>query len=175
MIGERKINMGMNVVPSMEAFTLLDMSTIYVTIPIPEKTISSIKIGQHTIITIPALENLTRTGRIDRKGVIANPMSHSYEITVPLDNPKRQLIPGMVCNVQLLLSDTIPAIILPNTCVKLNHDGTQFVWIAKNGKAEKRLITTLGLAAKGVIIGQGLSIGDKVIIKGEQKVSEGTE
>lgn len=174
MIGERKINIGMNVMPSMEAFTLLDMSNVIVKIPIPENAISSIRIGQHAMIQITALNNLTLTGKIDRKGVVANPMSHSYEVSVPLNNPKKQLIPGMVCKVQLLLSDTIPAIILPNTTVKLHHTGEQFVWIAKDGKAERRIVNTGGLASNGIIITSGLSIGDKVIVKGDQKVSEKT-
>lgn len=174
-VGKSSVENGMNVLPSNAAFTLLKVDNVNVKIPIPENVISTIKVGQPVTIAIPALDNKIYQGRIDNKGVIANPMSHNYEVFVNLGNPSREMMPGMVCNVRITNSDSTAMIVLPNKTVKLSHDGSHFVWIARNNTAHRQMVTTGGLAMQGIVITSGLSIGDSVIVNGEQKVSEGTK
>ena len=49
-----------------------------------------------------------------------------------------------------------------------------FVWIVKNGRATKRYINFLGDTSQGVRVNGGLEPGDRLIVEGQQKVSEGT-
>lgn len=174
-VGKTDIALGMNALPGMTALTLLKIDQVEVRFPVPENVISDIRIGQPVRITVSALNNLVCEGRVGGKGVVANPLSHNYEITVPVVNRSQELMPGMVCNVQLPSADSTRNIVLPNQVVKVVPDGRHFVWVVKNGRAEQRPVVTGGLAQKGLIIVSGLSAGDSVITRGEQKVSSGME
>lgn len=173
-VGKVEIEEGMNVMPGTAALSLLQTHGMQVSIPIPENVISDIKVGQPVCITVSALNNRTFQGKIGSKGVVANPLSHNYEVTVPLSNSDGALMPGMVCSAWLASGDTAQLIVLPNRVVKKSYGGDSFVWVAHNGKAEKRVVTTGGLAQRGVIIATGLQLGDSVIVNGEQKVSTGS-
>lgn len=174
-IGRRLVEQGVNVLPGVQAFTLLNMDKVKVNVAIPENIISSIQIGQVANIVIPALGNATFRGKVGKKGVVANLISHSYDIEIPIMNPQRKLIPGMVCKVQLLSGDTSKSIILPNRAVMLSSEGEHYVWVVSGDSASKRMVQTGGLSEEGIIIADGIAIGDKVIVEGYQKVSEGTK
>ena len=174
-IGKKNVEKGMFVLPTMYAFTLLSTKNIVVKVPIPENIISSIHAGQKAKVSVAALNNQHFEGKVDMKGILANPISHSYDISIPLQNNNKQLMPGMICNVQFISEDTTKVVILPVQAVKLSHTGEQYVWLAENDKATKRIVKTGALTDFGIVIQEGLHQNDKVIIKGYQKVSEGTQ
>ncbi|NLA48001.1 MAG: hypothetical protein GX876_00910, partial [Bacteroidales bacterium] len=49
----------------------------------------------------------------------------------------------------------------------------QYVWLAEENTAKQRFVTTGKLHANGIVISEGLSEGDRLIVEGFQKVSEG--
>ena len=174
-VGKTDIALGMNALPGMSALTLLKTDQVEVRFPVPENVISDVRVGQPVRITVSALGNRVCEGKVGGKGVVANPLSHNYEITVPVANRTQDLMPGMVCNVQLVSADSTRNIILPNPTVKVAPDGGHFVWLVQNGRAVQRPVVTGGLAQKGLIVVSGLNAGDSVITRGEQKVSSGME
>jgi RND family efflux transporter MFP subunit len=174
-IGKRFVEPGVNVLPGVQVFSLLNMDKVKVKVAIPENLISSIKRGQAANIVIPALNNAAFRAKVDKIGVVANPISHSYDIEIPVMNPQRKLIPGMVCKVALLSGDTSKSIILPNRAVMLSSEGEHYVWVVSAEKASKRIVQTDGLSEEGIVIAGGIDPGDKVIVEGYQKVSEGTK
>ena len=174
LIGKQSMEMGMNAMPGMPVFSLLKMDKVNVTVAIPEYTIATIYQGQEAEVVVPALSNAAFKGKVTKKGVVAHPISHTYQIEISLNNQGQQLIPGMVCHVKLQSKDSTEAIILPNQAVKLSEQGEHFVWLATEGHAKKQVVKTGALSSKGIVITHGLATGDKVIVKGNQKVSEGT-
>jgi RND family efflux transporter MFP subunit len=173
-IGKVNAEEGMNVLPGNTVLTLLQTHGMQVNIPIPENVISSVTVGQPVRISVSALNNRIYEGKVGSKGVVANALSHNYEVLVPLKNSDGALMPGMVCNAWLPSSDTTQLIVVPNRVVKIDHTGEHYVWLASGGKAVRRTVITGGLAQRGIIIAEGLNPGDSVIVNGEQKVSTGS-
>ncbi|MBP5556278.1 MAG: efflux RND transporter periplasmic adaptor subunit [Bacteroidales bacterium] len=173
-VGKVSAEEGMNVLPGNTVLTLLQTHGMQVNIPIPENVISSVTVGQPVRISVSALNNRIYEGKVGSKGVIANALSHNYEVLVPLKNSDGALMPGMVCNAWLPSSDTTQLIVVPNRVVKIDHTGEHYVWLASGGKAVRRTVITGGLAQRGIIIAEGLNPGDSVIVNGEQKVSTGS-
>lgn len=174
-IGQCDLAAGMNTMPGVNVISLLQTGSVQVNVPIPENVISDIKVGRPAIITVSALGNRRYNGKVQSKGVVANPLSHNYEVLVPLHNADGMLMPGMVCGVQMPSADTAQLITLPNRVVKVDGDGAHFVWVVNRGQAQQRMVTTGGLGQRGIIITDGLSRGDSVIVNGEQKVSTGSK
>ena len=174
-ISKRSIEEGANVMPGVAAFKLVSIDEIDIKVPIPENEIGSISVGQSAIVTIPAMNNAEYTGRVDKKGVEANPISHTYDIRVRIKNPQLSLMPGMVGKVALQSETDSEQIIVPNRVVQITHDGKHFLWIADGSSAKRRFVTVGSLANGGVVIAEGLKIGDRVIVDGYSKVSEGMQ
>lgn len=172
-ISERSIEAGANVMPGGSAFKLVSIDEIDVKVSIPENEISGINVGQMATIIIPAIDNMEYTGRVDKKGVEANSISHTYDIKIRVKNPQTKLMPGMVCKVSIPVDGSHPQFVLPNKSVQVAPDGKHFVWLADGTTAKRSFITIGALTDYGITVKSGLSEGDRVITEGYNKVSEG--
>lgn len=173
-IAEKNIEAGTVVAPGLSAFRLIRIDRVKIKIAVPEKEIGHIYQGLASTIKVPALHNQTFRGVIVEKGVTANPLSHTYEAKIELANPSMQLMPGMVCSVNLLDErNRESTIVLPNQAIQLGETGIPFVWLVKDGKATRKIIQTGTLTRTGVIITGGIEPGDLIITEGSHKVSEG--
>ena len=174
-ISRKSIEPGMNVMPGIEVLQLADISTVNIKIAVPEKEISHVNKGQQAEVRVGALGDKLFTGVVSEKGIVANPLAHTYEVKIKLNNTSHELMPGMVCKVGVHSRETEAGIVLPNHTVQLQPDGKKFVWVVKDNAASQRIVNTGDLTAEGVIITAGLQPGDEVIVAGNQKVSEGTK
>jgi len=176
-IAKRSVEEGANVMPSLSAFKLVSIEKVNINVSVPENEIGNIKTGQQAKITVPALGGSEYTGVVDKKGVEANPVSHTYSLKIKTGNPKSELMPGMVCKVFLQndKNNNDKQIIIPNKCVQISPDNKQFVWLADGNIAKRRFVTVGSLSDYGIIIESGLSEGDKLIVEGFDKISEGMQ
>ena len=166
------VEQGIQVNPGTPILKLVDLSTIEVTIPVPEGEIGRIKIGQKALIDVPALNVKGIEARVTLKGVTATTPSHTYRCTLVPDKRHTDLYPGMVCKVRLSeVSDSL-RIRVPASSVEMDSNG-RFVWVVKDGVVGRTYVTVDGYQDQGVIITSGLASGDKVIVKGAAKVSTG--
>ena len=174
-ISSKSIEPGMNVMPGIEVMQLADISTVNIKIAVPEKEISRVNKGQQAEVMVGALGDKLFTGVVSEKGIAANPLAHTYEVKIKLNNTSHELMPGMVCKVGVHSHETETGIVLPNHTVQLQPDGKKFVWVVKGNAASQRMVSTGELTTQGVVITAGLQPGDEVIVSGNQKVSEGTK
>lgn len=174
-ISSKSIEPGMNVMPGIEVMQLADISTVNIKIAVPEKEISRVNKGQQAEVMVGALGDKLFTGVVSEKGIVANPLAHTYEVKIKLNNTSHELMPGMVCKVGVHSHETEAGIVLPNHTVQLQPDGKKFVWVVKGNAASQRMVSTGELTTQGVVITAGLQPGDEVIVSGNQKVSEGTK
>ena len=164
-IGKRMVEAGENVQPGQPVFSLLRIETVNVKIA----TLGD----QAAMIKVAALGGQCFEGKVTEKGIVANPISHTYEAKIRLENPSGALLPGMVCDVRLSGEVSMPAITLPNNAVLIANDGGRFVWKVVDGKAKATPVRTGDLTERGLLILEGLDEGDIVVVGGYQKISEG--
>jgi RND family efflux transporter MFP subunit len=172
-IGKRLIDIGENVIPGKPVMTLLKINTVKIKFSVSENEISNIdRHGEATVI-VAALGDKQFKGLVTEKNVVANNITHTYDAKIKLENRLGELIPGMVCRVLLNKNYDSDVFILPSNAVQISHDGSRFVWLVKNGCATLTNIKTGDFTDSGIIVEAGLSAGDKVIVEGYHKVSEG--
>jgi RND family efflux transporter MFP subunit len=163
---------GIHVNPATPVLKIVDLSTIEVTIPVPEGEIGKIRIGQKALIDVPALGITGIEAHVELKGVTAASPSHTYRCTLVPDKKQTDLYPGMVCKVRLSEESDSLRIRIPASSIEMDSKG-RFVWIVEDGVVGKSYVTVDGYQEQGVIISSGLEPGDKVIVKGAAKVSTG--
>ena len=171
-VSEVLVEKGVHVNPGTPILKLVDLSTIEVSIPVPEGEIGNIKIGQKALIDVPALNITGIEAHVALKGVTAVFPSHTYRCTLVPEKKQTELYPGMVCKVRLSEVSEAMRIRVPASAVEMDSKG-RFVWIVKDGVVGRSYVNVDGYQDKGVIISSGLEEGDKVIVKGAAKVSTG--
>jgi RND family efflux transporter MFP subunit len=174
-IGRKSIDAGVNVIPGTPVITVVKIEKVKVAISVPENEIAGIKIGQKVVITVPALDNATYEGNVDEKGVMANPISHTYMVKVLIDNRNDMLRPGMVCNVAMNTNSSKALVSIPASSVQLNNAGEKYVYVVDSvsATAKQRRIITGNFSANGnVAVAEGLSSGDIVVVDGYQKIHD---
>lgn len=162
---------GENVPPLKPVVSLINADRLSVKISVPEDEIAHIEIGSPADIVIPALGDKHYSGKVTEKSLTASLLTHSYPVKVLIETPDKALVPGMISKV-MLKADVNTGIVIPANAILINKDG-KFVWIEEDGKATRRFIKIAGYAGNGVIVSEGLQNGDRVIVEGYQKVSEG--
>lgn len=172
-INKKMIEPGVNISQGMPVFSLMKVSHVNAKISIPEKDISQIKIGQNVTLDIPVL-NKKYAGKISVKNLAPNNISQTYSVKVKIPNADYELLSGMVGNAQVFNSNTQQYIVIPPSAVQLLPDNKKFVWIIKNDAAHIKTIQTGQQGVDGIEIYSGISAGDRIVVEGSQKLSEGT-
>jgi RND family efflux transporter MFP subunit len=172
-ISEKSAEVGTNVMPGVPTVKLVTLDNVKVGIAVPETEVSNVRLGEPVEIVVPALDNRRFEGVIQEKGVAANSLSRSYLVKAVIKNPSNELLPGMLCTLYLTPAEAkSSAILLPRHVVQLASDNRQFVWLDNNGRAERCFITTDGFVGDKIAVASGLPTGAKVVVEGQQKISD---
>ena len=174
-ISKKFAEKGQNVGAGTQVVKLVAVGRMKVKIAVPESEMAQITVGQKADITVEALGGAAMRGTVTEKGVTADPLSRSYDVKISVPNEGRRLMPGMVAEVAIDGTRHQEACIIPAHVVQIDEKNNEFVWLAVGGKATKRVITCGEFTASGVVVTSGLGAGDRIITKGQQKVSEGTK
>ena len=179
-IGRQQVKAGETAVPSQAVVTILDVSRVKVKVSVPEAEMNAITPHTPSMIIVEAAGKKVSGGRIE-KGVVADAMTHTYDIRINVPNGDRKLLPGMVAQVKLQPTSNPSQregslTTLPITSVQRRPDGSLFVWTVDNQKKAHRTAVTVG-ASQGnrISIMSGVTAGQRVVTEGYQKLSEGTE
>ena len=172
-ISSKIAEIGQNASPGMPIVKLVNIGSVKVKISVPEDDIQ--RIAQHSSmkVVVPALGNREFEGQVKERGVSADPRSRTYEVNATIQNHDGQLLPGMICQVFTNYMQGSTGVFVPANLVQLDSDNKTFVWVVNGERALKREIIIDGESAQGAKVSFGLVAGDKLIVAGQQKVSNG--
>lgn len=175
-IGKKFVGAGETALPSQPVATILDINTVKIKVAIPEKEISDINSDTKSNINVEAAGVSINGGKIE-KGIVADALTHTYDIRISVNNPNHKLLPGMAAQVSFdINNNTQNSITLPVTAVQKRFDGSLFVWIVGDDKTVKRAeVKTGSMVGNDVVITSGISAGNIIVTEGYQKLSEGVK
>ena len=148
-----------------------------VKVSIPEAEMNSISGNTPSTIAVEAVGKQVPGGHIE-KGVVADAMTHTYDIRINVQNSDRKLLPGMVASVQFVavLQQQTEQASIPVTAVQKKADGSLFVWtVAKDSTAHRTTVTIGETMGNRIAVSSGIGTGERIVTEGYQKLSEGTK
>lgn len=164
---------GQKVLPETTILTIITKNQMKAVFSVSENDIASFKPGGKAKVNVPAV-GYVFDGTIKEINLIANPISHTYEVSASLSETEgKNLMQNMVAKVTLDAAD-VTGFVIPTSAVE-NRAGELSVWLVNDGKVERRTITTGTYAEGGVVVTGGLSAGDVVVTKGIQKLYSGAK
>jgi len=168
---ERNATLGATVGSDANLFKIIDLSSVWIDANVFEKDLERVKIGQQVKVTVPAFPESTFSGRVILVSSVVDPDTRTVKVRTEVPNGDGRLKPDMFANVEIVTAAHRTAITIPLSAV-LDDGGKSVVFVA-DGKEYKKKEVTLGLKSDDrVEITDGLTSGDKVVVKGNYLLME---
>lgn len=171
-IGFRQVSLGSYVSPATRIATLSSTDPIKIEFFVPERYQPMVRPGSTITFSVEG-SNEERSGRVYAIEPRIEQTTRTLQVRASAPNPGARLMPGSFAQIAVRLSRSEKAISIPSEAVVPEARGKTSVFIASNGKAERRDVT-IGLRTESnVQVLAGLSAGDTVIVSGIQMVKPG--
>ncbi|MDA7085299.1 efflux RND transporter periplasmic adaptor subunit [Pseudomonas sp. SA3-5] len=188
-IGIRQIDVGDYLESGTTIATLQDLSTLFVDFFLPEQNVPQLAIGQRVRVQVAAYPDEVFEGRIDAINPKVEATTRNLLVRARLVNPDEKLLPGMFANLQVLLGDETPQVLVPETAITFTLYGNS-VYVIEAPPAdetspanpadgqpilqvERRFVETGERREGRVVILKGLQAGERVVSAGQLKLDNG--
>lgn len=143
---------------------------------ISEMDYTRVKKNDTVTLTADALPGKTFTGRIARIYPTIDAATHTFTAEVNVANSDRLLRPGMYARVTVNFGSN-HSIVVPDDCVvKQQGSGVRSVFVLQADNTVKEVVVTLGrhFGTEYEIL-SGVAEGDKVVVKGQASLKNGSK
>lgn len=154
-----------------DVMQILQTSKVKILVGIPESDVASFFNLEESTVVIEALGNLKVTGKKVFLSRQPRNSARLFDLELMIQNPDGRILPGMFAKVELVKSVHKNALVIPLYAVITQGD-EHFVFIEKNGLAEKRRVQLGILVDWQVQVVSGLNSGEKVIVVGHRFLNE---
>ena len=138
-------------------------SLLRLVIPVPERAVSNIQIGQSVAVNVSGM-NRTFDGKIIRFSDQIDTNTRTMHTEVDVSNPKYELVPGMYASVKIPLHASAKVLTVPVQAFQAGDEGKGTVLVVGPGNKIERRDVVVGLqSATDVEIISGLQENDTVI------------
>ena len=160
-----QITSGTRVTSNTAVVTLMDYSKLLMEINLPEKTISTIQVGQEVSITNYTLPKDTLKAKINELSPVVSTETRTFKGKLVIDNPGLKLRPGMFVKADIEIARRDSAIVILKEIIVSGNRG-KTVYIVEKGASRDRIITT-GLENETMVeVIEGLKVNDRIVTKG---------
>ncbi|PIO98659.1 efflux RND transporter periplasmic adaptor subunit [Pleomorphomonas carboxyditropha] len=134
--------------------------------------------GKRPAVTL-TLENgkpYDKAGTISLTEIAVSESTGTFTLRATFPNSPPVLLPGMFVTAKVDLGTLSGAFLVPQRAVTRGDDGVATLYVvSSDGKAELKRLTTLGTSGNAWIVTDGVAAGDRLIVDGFQKFSNGSE
>lgn len=142
---------------------------------IPERYISRIGRDTPVEVRLDALPGETFSARISRLSPLADPASRTIGATLVFLERDRRIRPGFFARTRIILEEQPRALVVPQDAVIRHHREGTYVFVVDDGNRARQRPVSTGIEIDGLVeLRQGVSEGEQIIIRGQNRVSDGT-
>jgi membrane fusion protein (multidrug efflux system) len=180
-IGRTNITKGNVIGPDSGSLTVIvSQDPMYVTFPVSQREFLRAQEAGHQVDVRNIKARLRfangsiykEEGRIDFVDVTVNRATDTVLARASFPNPSSGLIDGQLVRVALESGTPEEQVVVPQAALIADQEGI-YVFVVEDGKAAVKRVKTAGEDGTDVVIAQGLSGGEQVIVEGLQGVRPG--
>lgn len=124
-------------------------------------------------LTMADGSSYSSVGHLNFTGVDVNRNTNTITLRAEFPNPGGELLPGLFVNARVIMGQDPRAILVPQKAVLRDLQGKPYVYLVKDGKAERRSITLSRAIGTDWHVIDGLHLGEKIILNGVNNVRAG--
>jgi HlyD family secretion protein len=161
--------------------TMADLSTLEVEVDVNEAYIGRIASGRPARITLDAYPDTTFRGAVRQVVPTADRQRATVQVKVSIAEHDPRILPEMGAKVDFLEPDqpTVGTIAPARTAIRIpaaavrSESGTSVVWIVRDERLTKRVVTTGPVSGGFLEVRSGLNGGEQLLTGGTDKPVEG--
>ncbi|GAB4519620.1 MAG: hypothetical protein Tsb0020_38220 [Haliangiales bacterium] len=157
--------------PGAKLVRLVDLSSVEITVPLPERDLSRVAIGDQVTARFPSLSREAE-GEIVHIGFEIDANTRTAEVVARIPNPDESLRAGLFTQISIAPSSSRDAIIIPKTAVA-GPAGGRYVYVVTGDTVTRRPVRTVEFNRSHEEVIDGLSDGDVIVTDHIGRLSEG--
>ncbi len=172
-VATKTVEIGQEVSTQSVLFTVVQIDPVRVTVDVPDQLIAEIRPGVAARVKVPELGNGVFQGTVLHVSPVLDTVSHGYPVEIQVNNPGSSMLPGMTATVVFTGLQRNPGIIIPVQAVLETAQGSE-VFTVSGGVAHLHVIQLGAVSSNLAVVESGLKKGDRVVINGEDLLSDGS-
>jgi multidrug efflux pump subunit AcrA (membrane-fusion protein) len=169
------IPIGSTVAPSMSIGKISTAGDLEVTVNVAERYVSRIALNQNALLSFDAYPSERFQARVVEVSPVLNVASRTMEAKLHLIDPDARIKIGMYARVRLITDERQDVIVVPYDAL-VRRSGNPYIFVVKADDT-----VTLVPAGEGIRVDdrieilQGLKAGDRIVVKGQTLLDEGSK
>ena len=178
-IAERGADLGERVDTDSRVLLLVAIDRLQLDLRVPQQYFQRVNPGTDLSLTLDALPGQTIASRVSQVVPVSDPDARTFLVRAQVDNPASRLTPGMSVRAVIRIGTDRQAEVVPRDALIRYPDGRTIVWVAAvegdRYVVEERQVKT-GLTFDGSVeIVEGLSAGERVVVRGNEALRQGQQ
>jgi membrane fusion protein (multidrug efflux system) len=170
--GRRFVSLGDYVTTSTRLVSLQTVDPERAAFAVPERYARRLRVGQRVGLSVAAIPGSNFSGTVDFVDPVVQLPARTILVKALVPNGRRQLQAGMFVEASLRAEVRPNAVVIPEDAI-VPLSGSNFVWVAQDGKAARRDVI-LGVRTSGFVeITSGVKAGEQVVVGGQGNLFEG--
>jgi membrane fusion protein, multidrug efflux system len=175
-VEDRTVELGSMVSPGTPVARIVSLNPVKIVSGVPERFSADVDRGARTTVTFDIFPGESYTGQIAFVGATVDRGNRTFPVELTLPNPGNRFKPEMVANVELVRGEMDAAIVVPQDALVRVEEG--FVVFVVDGEgsqavARSQPVVVAGSQRNQVVIREGLEVGDRLVVLGQQQVANG--
>ncbi len=141
-LGINNINLGQYLEPGNKIVTLQSLDALYGDFYLPQQELGRVKIGQTVLAMSDTYPGRVFRGKISTINPKVDPDTRNIQVESVVNNPRRELLPGMFVSLQIQAGAPEKYLTLPQTAISFNPYG-EMVFIVEKGAKDTSGLETM--------------------------------
>ena len=157
--------------------TIVDMESLEIEVDVNESYINRVEPGQAVEAKLDAYPDWTIPCKVIAIIPTADRQKATVKVRVGFEKLDPRLLPDMAAKVAFRGAEAAGAVasralVVPRTALQ-SFDGRDAVFVVQNGRVERRAVTVSATRDDEVLVGSGITAGERVVIGAPTTLSEG--
>jgi len=171
-VSVRYVKLAQYVSVNQPLFRVTSFDPLLCPIQVPERELPRLRVGQPGYVTAEAWRGERFPATVLRISPVVEAATGTVKVTLQV-SPRGKLRPGMFSKVFLETETRDDALVIPKAALSLESIGDT-VYVAADGTASRREVKLGFQEGDSVEVRQGVAEGERVIVVGQDGLSEGT-
>jgi RND family efflux transporter MFP subunit len=178
-VGERFVDEGALLSPNSPVISVVAIDRVIVRTTIVERDYGRIRVGQPATVTVDAFPAGRFEGKVARLAPMIHEEARVAQMEIEVDNPAHMLKPGMFAKVEVVLSKSDSALVVPSEAIVTRHGATEesgvFMIDQTSGSVAKYVPVVTGLVTPDLTEILSPQIDGLVVVLGQHLLNDGSK
>lgn len=151
---------------------IVDLSRLQVEVPLPERFVRDIRVGDHVSAVFDGLPDFQAKGWVFSVVAQADRVARTFPVKVEIANPDLSMKSGMVARVILTVGQPYEGVVVPKDALVL-RGGKEFVFLVHEGTVGQVPVTSKVHLDEWVEVTGEIEAGMAVVVQGNERLLPG--